>query len=248
MNDDSIAPVVAVMMILVVVVTLLSIWNAIYLPGFKQQAEVEHLKDVETGMVRLGAAIDNSIHFWRNGTMAEPIPLGGGDILLNSLRSGGELRIRQLPGAAITITIDGSPFTHGYLSNITYTPVSNFWLDQGYSWQNGTVNVTKGHTSVPITLLSKYEETQAQYLNNLRKPPDYSNSNHNVTLSFVNITPDGRFNTTSGNGIVQLKLNATIVRLLKEDVLSLTVNGVESELNYPVNVTIERLDIVLSVE
>ena len=35
-NDEAIAPVVAVMLILVVIVTLLSIYNATYLPGLKQ--------------------------------------------------------------------------------------------------------------------------------------------------------------------------------------------------------------------
>jgi hypothetical protein len=254
MNDDAIAPVVAVMMILVVVVTLLSIWNAIYLPDLKQQAEVEHLKEVEEGMLRFSNDIDNSIHLWRNGTQSESIPLGGGDFFLNNVRSGGELSITRLEMPVITISINGIPFPdgNGYISKVNYNPVSNFWIDQGYSWEKGTVNVTKGNVDVPISLQSQNDETTKNFMINLNRTPVYSNGDRNITLGFVNITPSSLYNTTSGNGISQLKLNATTVTVLRDqpDVVSLAVNG--HELVPPsvdsANVTIERLDIILSVE
>ncbi|HON81221.1 MAG TPA: hypothetical protein PLN56_04150 [Methanoregulaceae archaeon] len=249
-NDDAIAPVVAVMMILVVVVTLLGIWNAIYLPGFKQQAEVEHLRDVENGMVRFSADIDNSIFLWRNGTMSESIPLGGGDILLNSIRSGGGIRINQRESATNVIDVDGIPSAYGFLSNITYEPVSNFWLNQGYSWEEGTINVSRGPVSVPISLENQYLEARDAFRKNLLKQPEYSNDYHNITIKIVNITPHSLNSASSGNGNSQLKLNATVVRLPEwSGVTNLTVNGLPpSDLKYPANVTIERLDIILSAE
>lgn len=249
MNDDALAPVVAVMMILVVAATLLSIWNAIYLPDLKQQAEVEHLKGVEEGMVRFSNDIDNAIYLWRNGTQSESIPLGGGDILLSSLRSGGELRIRQLDQATITINVDGTEY-YGHLSTITYQPVSNFWISQGYSWANGTVNVSKGPVSVPINLPDQYTHSRDIFLNHLVQPFEYSPDHHNITIRMVNITPGSQTNITSGNGISYLKLNAVVVVLPElTGVSGVSVNGISSgDLVYPANVTIERLDIILSAE
>jgi hypothetical protein len=252
MNDDAIAPVVAVMMILVIVVTLFSIWNAIYLPGFKQQAEVEHLGEVEEGILRFSADIDNSIALWRNGTQTESIPLGGGDILLNTIRSGGELRIQQLEGAAITISVDGTEY-YGYLSKITYRPVSNFWIDQGYSWENGAVNVSKRSVSVPISLPNQYQEAQRAFLEHLFQT-GYSNENRNVSIKLVNITAHDLHAAASGNGISQLKLNTTITTHRQNGVTGISIIGDHGfqapSLNpeYPVNVTIERLDIILSAD
>lgn len=249
MNDNALAPIVAVMMILVVVVTLFSVWNAIYFPGLKQQAEVEHLKDVEEGILRFGNDIDNSIYLWRNGTLSESIPLGGGAILLSGVRSGGELRIRQLEGAAVTVSVDGTEY-YGHLANISYQPVSNFWIDQGYSWENGAVNVSKGRVSIPITLPDQYTRTRDAFLKNLQQPFEYSSDYRNITIRMVNITPGALNSGTSGNGISRLNLNATVVLLPEiNGVSSLTVNGIPpADLVYPANVTIERLDIILSVE
>jgi len=147
MNDDALSPVVAVMMILVVVVTLFSIWNAIYLPGFKQQAEVEHLKDVEASFHKIDEHIRNMIILRRTGVMTETIPLGGGDILLHQVRSGGNL---TLGPSEKVITVENNTLrVNSFIIPISYSPVSNFWQDTGFEWRYGIINVTKGTVKTP---------------------------------------------------------------------------------------------------
>ena len=265
MNDDALAPVVGMMLILAIVVTLFSLWNVVYLPGLKQQAEVEHLQQVEEGMTRIDAAIEDAMYYRHNGSLSVPIPLGGGDIMLNNLRSGGELRIEKIP--ATTIKLDGADFDL-FLSNITYTPVSNFWIPQGYSWQYGYVNVTKGALkSTELMLKSQVQEKKfAEYLFN-------SENDGDVIITCVNIMPGTR-NVTSGNGIATLNLDVTKTSLPPVSDIEVTLNGnlppefrnflydaintslnasyesYSPPLNYRYNppVTIERIDIVLSVE
>ena len=189
------------MLILAVIVTVLSLWNGIYLPGLKQQAEVEHLQQVEEGMVRIDSAIGDAMYYRHNGSLSVPIPLGGGDIMLNNLRSGGVLRIEQDENPTLIISVNGNPDPYNlHLSNITYAPVSNFWINQGYSWQYGYVNVTKGNLTT-ISVLDPDPNNFAGLLFDFQKFGDVG-----YNLSYVNIIPSNR-NMTSGNGIAQVTLN-----------------------------------------
>jgi len=116
--------------------------------------------------------------------------------------------------------------------------------------EEGTINVSRGPVSVPISLENQYLEARDAFRKNLLKQPEYSNDYHNITIKIVNITPHSLNSASSGNGNSQLKLNATVVRLPEwSGVTNLTVNGLPpSDLKYPANVTIERLDIILSAE
>ncbi len=249
MKDDALAPVVGMMLILAVIVTVLSLWNGIYLPGLKQQAEVEHLQQVEQGMVRIDSAIGDAMYYRHNGSLSVPIPLGGGDIMLNNLKSGGVLRIEQDENPAVTIDVDGVPHDL-YVSNITYTPVSNFWIPQGYSWQYGYVNVSKNNRSTYLTLPDKVGETRIQFDDSFFRWFDEGNGN--VTIECVNIIP-GTPNITSGNGNANIKIEA-ITRppgyySPGEVVVSYYgLEGVPPVIPPTSNVTIERIEIVLSVE
>jgi hypothetical protein len=87
-------------------------------------------------------------------TFSETIQLGGGDTLLNSIRSGGTLFVMndgEKPLAQINIT----NHSHSTISNITlinfsYSPVGNYWRDQGYDWRWGVMNVSSGGRETPL--------------------------------------------------------------------------------------------------
>jgi len=277
-NDDALSPVVAMMLILTVVVTLFSLWNTTYLPGLKQQAEVEHLKQVEEGMVRIDSAIKDAIYYRHDGALSVPVPLGGGDIMFNNLRSGGELRVSRDDEAVMTLTLNpGNVIFEGFLSNITYMPVSNFWIDQGYTLQNGSMSITKGGLKTPRDI--DYQEDESSFADSLF----HCVNDGDLTKSIENITPATR-SVTSGNGIARTVLNATNQKQIKNDVDSIGINfrglmatemsvdeyeeinsslkslgdstwdsaSNQSFIKYtyslPKVITVERLDIVLSAE
>jgi len=149
MKDDAVAPVIAVMLILAAVVTALSVWNAVYIPSQKQSSEIEHIRSVESSFLRFSSDIGDAVSSRRENLVRdEPVQLGGGDFIFNTLRSGGFLFVMDEPEPAYTLTLfdeSPSPVGHvdGTLVNISYEPVGNFWQDQGYRWQRGYINVTK---------------------------------------------------------------------------------------------------------
>lgn len=161
MKDDALSPVVAIMLLLAIAVTLFSIWNSIYLPGLKQQAEVDHFKQVEEAFFRIDEEIATMISRQWEGTTVINVPLGGGDILLHSTRSSGVLEIRD-DTPVLTIRND-SVQRNISLVKITYTPLFNFWVNQSYRWQRGCTNVTKGRTTTWVSDTSEQEVREKRY-------------------------------------------------------------------------------------
>lgn len=150
------------------------------------------------------------------------------------------------------------------ISSITYTPVSNFWIPQGYTWQFGSLNVTKGNLTTPLRL-STGDETEIEQFS--KALLTHSEKNGDLEITYTNITAGPR-NTTSGNGIASLNLNAVrteVSTIPKLDNITVefaeylpetfrirleseigTINNLLTSSSR--NVTINRLDLILSVE
>lgn len=214
-NDDAIAPIVAVMLILVVIVTLISVYNATYLPGMKQSAEIQHLHDVEEGILKFGSDIELAASLKQNISLSQQIPLGGGDILLNSLKSGGSLQVQQEEEPYLTIDIDGESYPL-YLVNISYWTVNNFWVDQAYTWQYGYVNVSRtsgsrliDSTPLQHTTMDKVRDVlnSSAFGDTLIEIDHDKNNPGNFTIEGVNFTV-GNDSFSSGNGVGKLELEA----------------------------------------
>ncbi|MGA9085393.1 MAG: hypothetical protein ACLQMU_12220 [Methanoregula sp.] len=157
MRDDALAPVIAVMLILAAIVTFLSIWNAVYVPAMKQSGEVGHLQNVESAFQHFSADIDYAVSSHQDHiSFSEPVQLGGGDIMVNLLKSSGTLSVQDenIPIYTLNLTDGtGTPvaLVNGTMVNFSYEPTNNFWQDQGYRWQDGYINVTKyGILSTPL--------------------------------------------------------------------------------------------------
>jgi hypothetical protein len=150
MNDDAVAPVIAVMLILAAIVTFLSIWNAVYVPSMKQSAEIGHLQNVESAFVQFSSDIETAVSMKKDLSFSKQVQLGGGDFIFNSLRSSGSLHVQNEPYPIYNLTLSNETSTvlqiNGTLVNISYQPQGNFWQDQGYQWQYGYINVTKYQT------------------------------------------------------------------------------------------------------
>jgi hypothetical protein len=161
MKDDAVAPVIAVMLILAAIVTFLSVWNAVYVPSMKQSAEVGHLQNVESAVLHFSSDLERAVSYRQDHLyLSEPVQLGGGDFIFNTLRSGGSLHVRNELSPIYTITFYNATNSvvggmNGTLVTISYEPVGNFWQDQGYRWQYGYINVTKyGTWQTPLRYYS----------------------------------------------------------------------------------------------
>jgi hypothetical protein len=207
MKDDGVAPVIAVMLILAVAVTFLAVFNGIYIPSLKQSAEIDHLEGVESSFLKFSsdltyAATSRQDHL----SFAEPVQLGGGNVVFNTLRSGGSLSLRTEETPVYNLTLYGAGGTpiaimDGTMVDVSYEPQGNFWQDQGYRWQYGYVNVTKyGSRESPLsydtmdgvtgalrdpnaTSLATFARSFAAVDRNLNRTP----------LQNVTPTPDNRF-------------------------------------------------------
>ncbi|OPY41634.1 MAG: hypothetical protein A4E42_01759 [Methanoregulaceae archaeon PtaU1.Bin222] len=156
-------------------------------------------------MEHIDSAISDALYYQRSGSLSVPLPLGGGDIMFNNVRSGGVLRVREEPMMNMTFINSSSSSTFPLtISSITYTPVSNFWVPQGYSWQFGSLNVTKGDLTTPLRLSTGDETEIDQFSEALFT---LSGNNGDLEITCAGIRP-GMRNTTSGNGIASLNLNA----------------------------------------
>ncbi len=149
MRDDGVAPVIAVMLILAVAVTFFAVFNGIYIPSLKQSAEIDHLEGVESSFLKFSSDITYATSSRQDHlSFAEPVQLGGGNVMFNTLRSGGSLSIKMEETPVYNLTLYGAGGTtlasmNGTMVSVAYEPQGNFWQDQGYRWQYGYVNVTK---------------------------------------------------------------------------------------------------------
>lgn len=229
MKEDAVSAVVAAMLILAVIVTFFAAWNAWYIPSMKAQAEISHIGNVEAGILKFSSDIEAAASLKRDMRLSEPVPLGGGDVLFDPVRSGGELKVRNgTEGYLRTSVSNGSPVmeTTGrvYLSSFSYQPVNNFWQDQGYTWSSGIVNVTSGSVATPLrtTTMDTAEYSLAGALFAI----DTDATCSRVNVYVVNITPSPGHTVASGNGNAVLALNSTVITLPFPNarVLNVTLN------------------------
>jgi hypothetical protein len=257
MRDDAVTTVVAALLVLAVIVTFFSVYSTMVLPALKAQAEADHIHTVEEAFCAFDADVRNAVALRRELCLSEPVPLGGGDIIIDPLRSAGTLRVRQEAGWVAEICCNGSNAT-SRLVNVSYSPVSSFWQDQGYTWQYGYVNVTKGGMATPLSYLTMAEvRADASrsgfpaafldiddrgcytYLLNATTgaPEDVHYNCTALTLSLVTMVPSDR-SFVSGNGGGTLVVNTSVREAYhRNGTVSIRLNG---ELSLPFNTTLRK--------
>jgi hypothetical protein len=233
-NDDAVAPVVAVMLILAVMVTFFVAWNANFIPSMKAQSEIGHIRQVETGFMHFSSDIETAASLKRDLTFSETIPLGGGAMVFDSLTSAGTLRVNEDPHHlyGIIVTDNGIDYgMEGSTVNFAYQPVNNFWVDQGYVWHYGYVNVTKGTfpqgadgaaLSAPLSYATMDDITNsgtirkfAESFTAVDSRPWYNSSANcsHITLSAVTFQEEPGATYVNSNGPGTLALSTTVNEL-----------------------------------
>lgn len=223
MKDDAVAPVVAAMLILAIVVTFFAAWNAYYVPSMKAQSEISHIKEVESGFLRFSSDINTAVSLKKNMKLSEPIPLGGGDFTFDPVKSGGELKIwNASPSGYMKLnwtndTGSTSPDHYSSMVKFSYMPVNNFWQNQGYGWSYGNVYVINSERNLSTPL--KFERMEdvkyelAKSLVDLEYVPSYTSPGNcsSITIQTINMMPDSRNFRISGNGNGMLNLDSTVI-------------------------------------
>lgn len=232
MRDDAIAPIIAVMLILAAIVTFFSIWNAVYVPSMKESAEVGHLENVESAFEHFSSDLDYAASSYQNNLIfSEPVQLGGGDVMVNLLKSSGTLQVQNETDPIYTLDLtDGTGNTvalvNGTIVNFSYEPVSNFWQDQGYQWQYGYINVTKyGELSTPLEYYNMTDveneistpgslQTFAQSFGMVSATPNMTSQGYgnisSLDLWVVSMYANPVHTSVSSNGIGTLRLTSNV--------------------------------------
>ena len=206
MKDDAVSVVIGYMVLLVITVSFIALLNAIWIPQMKQQAEVEHLNQVQDSFLSLATDIDKLTTYRENSSITHRVQLGGGDVLFSPVKSFGTMQLcKTFEEELIT---NRSIIPVRMFSN-TYYPMNNFWINQGFSWDDGVVNVTKpGRISTPVEELAPdltYKKLSNYYLYPKLESAITSGDKSIVTISVVSFS-SSKHDSISGNGFASINL------------------------------------------
>ena len=251
-KEEGIAPIIAMLLILAVIVTVMSVYFNTYVPSLKEEAEIDHLSGVEKEFLSFSSDLENAVWQKSEGRLSRSFELGGGDVFLSSIKSGGVLEVdNDIILFEISNGTEPSEKTlwNSSLVKFCYEPISNFWQDQGYSWQYGYVNLTTGYdkNGTPLQYTNMSNAIQAiendsgifsslfdmEYKYEPVFQPDgvgnYTGTKFlnctEMTLTITNLKK-GEKDYVSGNGVAMLTLETEINKrgFINETQLNFTVN------------------------
>lgn len=255
--NEAVSTVVALMLVLAILATCIAIYSATYVPGLKQQSEILHSEEVQYAFQRLSSDVDNLYSLGKPAQFSEPVPLGGGDILLSPVKSSGTIELAENRIGTLNITLSGGS-SHEIpinTTNITYTPSYSSWELQGYTYRNGVVWITKGAKRTPAAL-SQYsvqkgliQENTTQNLWLERMGTVIPEGNGNYTMRIVTMTPVAGKISVTGSGTAKILLNAAETKHFYENVMTVTLNSQTlKDFPSPANLTLSTLSVEVSVE
>jgi hypothetical protein len=236
-NEDGVAAVVALMLLLAVIVTFLSLYATTYLPALKQQAEIEQITSVKEAFMRFDNDMDRVLSEKETTSYGETIRLGGGDILLNPEKSSGTVSVEDT-GELFRITVDGSEPVFFNSSTVSFEPSFSYWEKQGYSWQYGYINVTKGKKETPLSYNTMDEVTASRIPGYAGRFLEFTNVSYErastsdphylkeLVITGVTVEPGSvpeEKHEVSGNGACVLRINATESRVTLTNSATVTV-------------------------
>ncbi|MBP2145327.1 hypothetical protein J2129_000781 [Methanofollis sp. W23] len=227
-QEEGVSSVVGLMLVLAIVATVLAIYSATYLPGLKQQSEIVHTHEVQDAFSKFGGDIEHAVSQKSRCHLSESFSLGGGDVLLSPGKSSGTLSVRPEERDLVEVSVDGKRY-NATLVSITYAPSFSTWELQGYTWQYGYVNVTKGERETPLHEYTMAEVRQemkaypfAQSFVEIRDTtPPGSSICTDLQVTLVKMRP-GERDSVTGNGMAHLTLNASVSSVPTTGVRSLT--------------------------
>lgn len=273
-KDDAVAAVVAVMLILAVISLCIMAYTTTYVPGLKQQDEIDKSNDIRYAFERISSNTDNLISLKKNASFSETFPLGGGDVLLSSVKSSGTVELEQY--VIGTLRIQGYSDVDIFATSVEYLPSYSSWEPQGYLYRNGTVWITKDkkNTLASATDFEKYgkmapsvgcsykdgtdkENETVGYQKPWLTPACFISPNGDQTLIVTSMTENPSRSHTTGSGYATVRVEAkteeiarftNIASPVAIDVVN-RLDSREERITYNSgNLTIKMLNIEVSVQ
>ncbi|MDR2855096.1 MAG: hypothetical protein LBV40_02925, partial [Methanomicrobiales archaeon] len=132
-KDEALSPIVAFLLLLMVVVSFISLLNAIYIPSLKQEDEIRHLQSVQEMFSSLTGDISQMAQLQRDVSFQKRMQLGGGAALFSPITSSGTLQLQEEKLLKLVVTDRQQNPTEIPITTvaISYQPIGNFWIDQG---------------------------------------------------------------------------------------------------------------------
>ena len=224
-RDDALSPIVAFFLLLMIIVSFISLLNAYYIPSLKQQEEVKHLQSIEEVFSSFTGDITQIALFQKGVSLQERFQLGGGAALFSPVLSSGTVQLQQ--SSLLTLTIeDGSNFeTEIPITGVTisYEPIGNFWMDQGYIWEHGLVYVTKPSKRTWLEYATEADAKKSKdfFLKSMFIPEVITNN----SLSLYRIVADPNALFRSGNGMSGINLFLTKEKMVIDNVSSIDLSA-----------------------
>jgi len=138
-SDDAVVGIVATFLIVGLIVTVISMIQAVYIPKWMEQAEADHMEVVADQFSQLKFAIDTQSAIKEPNTLiSTSITLGNEELpFLTSSRAYGSLDILS-DECIVTITNDSESFPYP-LGVIKYSSANAYFLNQAYICEAGAV-------------------------------------------------------------------------------------------------------------
>ncbi|GAB7016605.1 hypothetical protein [Methanogenium cariaci] len=184
-ESDAVSSVVALMLLLAVVATFISLYSTSYIPGLKEQSEITQIATVKESFIKFSGDVEHIVMEKTPASCGNMIPLGAGDILFSPEKSSGTLTVTDC-GTMVEIHAgSGNSTAVSGMVNVAFRPSYTFWEEQGYTWQYGYINVTKNEKEIPLTEFA---------MDDVLADDKFST----FAESFVTFEDKGDFNVSSG--------------------------------------------------
>ncbi len=159
-SDDAVVGIVATFLIVGLIVTVISMIQAVYIPKWMEQTEADHMEVVADQFSQLKFAIDTQSAIQKpNIPISTSITLGNKELpFLTSSRAYGSLDILS-DECIVTITNDSRSVSYP-LGVIKYSSANAYFLNQAYIYEAGAVilSQSQGNTmSIKPAFSVRYE-------------------------------------------------------------------------------------------
>lgn len=219
-NDDAVSSVVALMLLLAVIATFVSLYATTYVPGLKEQSEISRINSVKEAFMEYSSDIEQIVGKKTPASYGHMMPLGAGDVLMSPEKSSGTLAVRDL-GNFTEIYAGSDLIAACGMVSVTFEPSYTFWEEQGYIWQYGYINVTKKDKTTPLTaftmedvLADKKFSTFASSFIEFEDKGEINTLGENelsaLTIDTVKIVPGSNNEFISGNSPTVLRIRADV--------------------------------------
>jgi len=218
-TDSAVVGIVTAMLIVSLIVTVISIFQLVYVPIIMEQREAEHMDRVAEQFGFLTSVIDDQAAVQNKGIpIATFVTLGSKELpFLISSKASGTLEVLE-KSSIITITnesinnnIQTSVFPIG---KITYSSANAYFLDQSYTYEAGAMIVSQSKGNLMMVQPGFFV--------------DYNETTNTVNISFnvVNISGAEQKNIAAGSGVCAIQTKFNEISMIKNftKVSSITIN------------------------